>query len=262
MAFPETPRVIYERNPLVEVICQLRFPPILRIDSDPPAAFQDTIRDQYPNFREVQPSVPDLPKEIVKIMGKDFPMRIGNVVYEFISSDEQWKISLARDFIALTAYKYERWEQFRNNLSMPLQALVNIYSPAFYTRIGLRYRDVIQRSNLGLVDKKWSELLMPHIAGELSSPNIAENVLHQKHDILIRLQEQENNGLVHLQHGLGEEGESGEKIYIIDSDFYSEKKTEKENAIQILDYFNKQAARLFRWCISNSLHDAMGPRPI
>jgi len=32
MPFPEVKRVIYEHNPLDKVICQLRFPPILRIE--------------------------------------------------------------------------------------------------------------------------------------------------------------------------------------------------------------------------------------
>ena len=48
MPFPEATRVIYHKNPLTDVICQLRFPPILKIDSEIPSLFQDTIREQYP----------------------------------------------------------------------------------------------------------------------------------------------------------------------------------------------------------------------
>src|SRR6266852_706318 len=49
--FPEFTRVIYQRNPLVEVVCQLRFSPILRIDTDPPAEFQDRIRSAFPSSK-------------------------------------------------------------------------------------------------------------------------------------------------------------------------------------------------------------------
>ena len=37
-------RCIYRRSPLIEVICQLRFPAILRIDAQAPAQFQEAIR--------------------------------------------------------------------------------------------------------------------------------------------------------------------------------------------------------------------------
>ena len=44
MPFPVTKRIIYKKNPLVEVICQLRFPPILSIDTEIPARFQGAIK--------------------------------------------------------------------------------------------------------------------------------------------------------------------------------------------------------------------------
>ena len=52
MPFPETERVIYEKNPLNKVICQLRYPPILRIDSEVPSKFQDAIIDNFPLYNE------------------------------------------------------------------------------------------------------------------------------------------------------------------------------------------------------------------
>ncbi|HQU44113.1 MAG TPA: TIGR04255 family protein, partial [Pirellulales bacterium] len=52
MPLPEFPRVIYGKNPLEVVICQLRFPPILRIGAELPAEFQERIRKDYPEFRD------------------------------------------------------------------------------------------------------------------------------------------------------------------------------------------------------------------
>ena len=52
MPFPDSERVIYQRNPLLEVICQLRFPSILRIDSEAPAVFQERVRKEYPMYQE------------------------------------------------------------------------------------------------------------------------------------------------------------------------------------------------------------------
>jgi uncharacterized protein (TIGR04255 family) len=54
--FPEAPRVIFRKKPSEEVICQLRFPTILRISAEPPATFQERIRLHYPTFQE-KPSI-------------------------------------------------------------------------------------------------------------------------------------------------------------------------------------------------------------
>src|SRR5713226_162290 len=67
MPFPDSQRVIYDRNPLEEVVCQVKFPPILKIDSAAPAAFQDEIRGTYPLLQEVPGILVDLPAEIMKM---------------------------------------------------------------------------------------------------------------------------------------------------------------------------------------------------
>ena len=53
MPFPETSqKIIYKKNPLDRVICQLRFPPILKIDTELPDKFQESIRNDFPEFQE------------------------------------------------------------------------------------------------------------------------------------------------------------------------------------------------------------------
>ena len=54
MPFPESERVVFRRNTLAEVICQLRFPPILEIAAKDPAAFQEQIRAEYPLYQRNQ----------------------------------------------------------------------------------------------------------------------------------------------------------------------------------------------------------------
>ena len=46
-------RCLYRRNQLVEVICQLRFPEILSIGTQVPDAFQEAIRDAFPQYRRL-----------------------------------------------------------------------------------------------------------------------------------------------------------------------------------------------------------------
>lgn len=267
MPFPDSSRVIYKKNPLVEVVCQLRFPRILKIDSEPPVAFQEKIRREYPVFKEniATDFKFNLPPEIEKLSEGVFPtpLQTGKkLVYDFISVDEYWKVGLTSEFISLGTLKYERWEDFKGHLEKPLQALIEIYDPAFFSRIGLRYKDLIRREELELENCKWSELLQPQIAGELMTEDIAGDIQEVAKQIRIKLSDSET---VLLQHGLvnSEEPDGKKAYYLIDSDFSTNnKKTEIKHAIETLNNFNQQSKRLFRWCITKRLHEAMEPSPI
>ena len=46
MPFKDTERVIYNKNPLIEVVCQLRFPRILTISETQPTSFQEKVVDE------------------------------------------------------------------------------------------------------------------------------------------------------------------------------------------------------------------------
>jgi uncharacterized protein (TIGR04255 family) len=260
MAFPDSQRVIYEINPLEEVICQLRFPPILRIDSEAPAAFQERVRQNYPLLREKKGLASlGLPPEIAKMLPAELPFRAVNGGYEFLSEDEANTLSLTRDFLALSTRRYLRWERFSHDLQMPFQTLMEEYAPTFFSRTGLRYRNVIRRSALNLDNADWSALLRPYVAGELASLDVAGQIDEAASQIVIRLDDE--LGKVRLQHGLVK-AETGEICYIIDSDFFTERKTEIRDVFRVLDEFNRWAAKLFRWCITDTLHNAMRPQPI
>ena len=260
MPFPDSERVIYRNNPLAQVICQLRFPTILRIDSELPAEFQERIRGQYPIFREKITGADQIPEELTQQLPPAIVKSLfdtGNKAYEFATDDDLWIVSLTRDFLALTANEYTRWEQFRDHLHMPLGALKDIYAPAFFSRLGLRYQNVIQRSQLGLDGIAWSALINPHLAGELSATEISEAVQETTRITLINLGDGQSQ--VRIRHGLVKKTDTNEVCYMIDSDFFTNRRAEVDNGFNILEIFNSTNRRLFRWCITDRLHHSMGP---
>jgi len=264
MPFPDSPRVIYTRNPLVEVICQLRFPTILRIGAEQPADFQERLRRQYPLYTAQEPSLelPQVAKALFPMVREvNLPTPSGLLTHRFATSDPLRFISLSQDFVALTEKHYERWEEFCEEMRNGERALMEVYNPAFYTRVGLRYIDVISRTDLGLGTSSWSELLQPHIVAELGADRVSSAVLSTRTESVIQLV-QPPDGRVKLVHGLGQRPETGEQCYVIDADFFVARKDGLREPFDILDGFNRLAGRLFRWAITPGLHEAMGPRPI
>jgi uncharacterized protein (TIGR04255 family) len=260
MNLPEFERVIYKRNPLIEVVCQLRFPPILKISHQEPVEFQDEIRFKYPLLETTKAQFPSEILQIVQKLG--LPLQ-SDIVYNFKSEDQRWNLSISKDFIALTTSSYERYEQFKQRLEEALDIFERIYKPSFYTRVGLRYQDLIVRSKLGIEDKNWSELIAKHIASELYDPEFAASIQTVVKNLILKTE----HGQINLNHGLvavKESQENSDEIaYLFDADFYTEQKIEGNGDVwNILNQFNQSAGRIFRWSITDTLHNAMQPQSV
>ncbi|MGK7879513.1 MAG: TIGR04255 family protein [Crocosphaera sp.] len=260
MNLREFERVIYERNPLIEVVCQLRFPTILKIAHQEPVEFQDEIRFQYPIFESNQQKIPSEIKNAVQQFGIPLP---GEQSYSFKSEDKQWELSITKDFIALKTSAYQRYEEFENRLREAVKIFERIYKPSFYTRIGLRYQDLIVPSKLKIDDVCWSDLISKTICAEIYDPVLGSSI----HGIIKNLTLEIEYGKVNFKHGLvmvkDTEKSDEEMAYLLDSDFYTENKIEgNENVWKILKHFNKSARNLFRWSITDFLHKAMEPKPV
>jgi hypothetical protein len=71
-----------------------------------------------------------------------------------------------------------------------LEALRRHYDPPFFTRIGLRYRDVVRRSRLQLAEMPWSELLQPWISSVLAMPEAAKHIQGVQTQFVLNLPEE------------------------------------------------------------------------
>ncbi|MGK7897896.1 MAG: TIGR04255 family protein [Xenococcus sp. (in: cyanobacteria)] len=257
MRFPEYTRVTYQKNPLVAVICQLRFPKILRIDNEIPVEFQEVIQEDYPNLRTPQDI--EIP---INIRSSSSPIALKqNVSYEFISKEGDWKIVLTSDFISLSTVKYTTWELFKERLQKIINSFSKQYSPSYFSRIGLRYQDVIVRSELGLQNTSWKELLKFPLIGMLSADEIQESDLIEVFS-RFACNLDESDAILTVRHGFAQKGGTTELGYLIDTDIFTEQNTEINDAINRLDFFNKESGRFFHWCISETLKKALEPQPI
>ena len=263
MPFPKKQRVLFNKSPLKKVIFQLRFTPILKIDTETPAEFQDMLRDVFSLYSERIES--PIPEEIAKSMPPDMLSQIlsmgktANTNHSFSTENEEDTVHLTRTFMAFSTDSYVRWEQFRDQLELPLAALRKVYHPNSYTRIGLRYTDYITRSEIGLApDTPWRDLLEPHILGPLSDKTLSAHIKQQDTRTLIELDDQK--GEVQIISNLIDR--DGEESLVIDMDFYSDNRISDEEVDDYLEYFRVRSNRLFQWCLKKQLYDALEPNQI
>jgi uncharacterized protein (TIGR04255 family) len=253
--FGPSQREIYARNPLVQVICQLRFPTLLNIQGRTPVDFQEMIRAEFPLFERLAPMLPQkVPPEVAKMLGGQLAQ--GN--YQFLTDDKSYVVTLTPESLALSTAKYTVWDEFRGKLRVPLDALEATYRPSFYSRLGLRYQNAIDRRALGVVDVPWSRLFRREILGELAVEAFErqlENVANRS----LRLSSADGFSSIMMMHGLGTMQGSSESIFFLDLDIFTERRIDKGDAIPILDKFNESSGQAFRWCISDELRRVLEP---
>ncbi len=255
MLFPKSKRVVYENNPLEEVVCQLRFPPILEIKAKDPSEFQERIRAEYPLYEEGE--VSQSIEELMSQMAIPRP----ETVHRFLTENSSRCIALSSGFVAYADKEYQQWEEFRKEIHRAIETLEDIYRPSFYIRIGLRYRDVIDRQKLRLEDSAWSELLAEALCGILGADKVAPQVRNARAETMIELDEVPNGQLL-LRHGTVSPPKSTKQVYLLDADFFADGKIERDDVNGILDQFNRLSGRFFRWAITPKLRDALGPEDI
>ncbi|MFM6463803.1 MAG: TIGR04255 family protein, partial [Planktothrix sp.] len=183
--------------------------------------------------------------------------------YNFLSENSKWQLSLNQDSLTLATYEYKQYEEFKDKFIKVIDIFEEVYNPSFYIRLGLRYKDLILRSKLKIEDKPWSELISPQIASELHSSEFAGSILTIVKNLEIELEK----GRVNFNHGLVIAQEAStpnfqETGYLFDADFFAEGKIKKEEIWNVFDTYNQTGGKLFRWSITDELHNAMEPQPI
>ncbi|NCB63293.1 MAG: TIGR04255 family protein [Clostridia bacterium] len=261
MLFAEGARYQYTRSPLIEVICQLRFPTILSIGAKDPADFQEAIRHEFPRYAARQ----ELPPPTVSGAGTaspkvEQPPAITN--HNFISADGLWKLNLTKDFIALSTLRYTRWEDFAARLDKPLAQFIQFYEPSFFERIGLRYVNAVSRKNLGLEDSLWDDLIQPMHLGVLCEPDVDETTVTKSSvDTELTL----TDGChfkCHAGPGLLNGGKQDQEIkFILDADYSVAGSMTADKVPGLLQNMHEHADSFFRAAITDELFNALGPVP-
>jgi uncharacterized protein (TIGR04255 family) len=249
-------------NQLGDVICQLRFPEILSIGAQPPVAFQEAIRDEYPQYSALKETpAPRLTGAPGNFTVENQPTTIN---YQFISEDGAWRINLTSKFISLACNRYTSWEDFARKLDKPLVAFIKIYKPAYFERVGLRYLNFFSRNSLGLQNVPFAELINPIYLGPLADEEVSE-VQSGRCTVEAELTLKAGCRLkLHTGPGMVKRGNQPdpELKFIFDQDLFMPGKVPVNMTTGALNTLHTQAFSIFRGAITDKLHDAMAPTSI
>jgi uncharacterized protein (TIGR04255 family) len=247
LAFPQREdNLRLKRSPLAEVICQVRFPPILTIPETRPVAFQDRVRRRFPDY-EVEDNVLF---RVDAASGMPLPtaqQQVVNRSHKFISRKRGNTVVLAVDFFSLSSTRYKVWEEFATDLQLVSDAVVVVYDPAHATRVGLRYVNVLDPEKLGLESfAKVVDLLQPELQVLFKT-----EVWGEPAEAAVQLALVDEDGAGRLTFRMGKRIQDQKSSLALDFDYFQEDEEGLPLAdlVERCDRYHRVIYDAFRWCI-------------
>lgn len=265
---PTAPRFALERHQIAQVICHVRFSPVLRLQrQEEIARFQDEVRDRYPDFASEQ-AVAFLitPQGVAQ-------QDTGAKNYRFIDRDSGVMLVLSTDFVAIETRDYVAIDDVVTRIKEAVEIVARLYKPATRLRLGLRFTNEF-RFDPSDLPSTLQRAFNPLLLGPAGVEELAAAV--EQTQSVIRLQITDGTTL-QVIHGLNPQGGTTvapipcsppvsikqEPFYLLDFDAFSEQPVPLDSdavAEQVL-VFNDQIRTLFAWATTAEYRrDVLGER--
>lgn len=270
IGLPEPATVeIYDHSPLVTVICQLRFNPVLSVaDQTFVGPFQREIKAAYPLTRVLRNVQVDLP---MGFEGGELGHTVTAPRWQFSDRDVNWSVVLAQDFMALETRSYSHFADFLGRFQTVLSALSNHIEPELWTRIGLRFINEIR-----LNDRPSNEIVAPELLGFLGEARLTGRAVQVQSIQQLAFRYPGGFG-VNIHHGqlpLGttvqprpDEAPPQDAFYLLDFDVFREsvekggEPVDTDRLCTQLEQFDKVAYALFRRSVREQYSSTLGGHP-
>lgn len=248
--FPNVRDIPLQHAPLTEVVCQVRFPAILKITQTQPVEFQELIRKRFPVL-EVEHGIRI---GIPKIVGDAQPdIESTEALYRFRSPSDPIVVTLARDFYSISTASYSNWLAFSETLTAITQAVTDVYGPSYSTRVGLRYVNSLTLANTHssstgeLIDFPRSELtvLLRNMDWGLPERLLTESIFADE------------SGTLKFRSGFIQQ-DDGPAI-LLDFDFFEEGQISLNTVTERTTRYHDKIYSAFRWCIPDDKLEVFSP---
>ncbi len=245
LAYPECD---YGKTGLTTVVCQLRFNPILKIGQAVPVDFQDRVRESFPVF------VREESIEFRLALGASLPAAVESLpptpaTWRFRTEDGAWVAGLAVNFLSLETKDYRHFPDFAERFQVLLSALADVYGIRSFGRVGLRYVNLFKSDGF---PGGWAGRINASLLGPLSDPQIGSDVTGAQQLFALA----GDDWTIAVRHGLDDSGN-----YLLDFDHATESKVDVDSVSLRLTDFNRRIFQIFRWCITDQMHQEMEPTP-
>jgi uncharacterized protein (TIGR04255 family) len=246
------PDVILDEPPLTEVICQVRFPTVLRLQHDPAliAKIQDRLRGIYPNVEAGAVFQIGIPSELQQAP----QIAVARTTWQVTDPNRKWAVAIASDFVALSTSDYDHWDDFARRLEPVIAAVFEEAVIGSVSRIGLRYTNMISATS----GQSWSNLIEPALLCWLADPGEGRQVDSALQEVRLTTPACR----VGFRHGILPPSDGIASKYLIDTDCYTDEAADAipSALLSLIATFNDTANRFFFNAVTPEGLDTFKPR--
>jgi len=246
--------------PLVRVIGQVRFPPVLSLgEREFIAPFQEAIRAAYPVLRPEQTQGIVLGPQGVA----PGPMQIA---WRFSDVDGGWRVSVTPEFVAIETTSYTSRGDFLKRLRFVLDAFAEHVEPALVQRLGVRYIDRVSGDALADIGK----LVRQEVLGIVATP-FSEHALHSLTETVFALPGTKEQLLARwgkVPAGATVDPNAIEPMidepsWVLDVDMFSNEEHPfvPEEIVNTARRFTERLYSVFRWAVTDDFLRRYGGKP-
>lgn len=228
----------YKRNYLRQAVCELRFPTLMSLGGRiPPTAFANALRRDYPYTEQ----------------GTEFTVGAAeqsgsSYFHVFKSSKMAWSATLKSNALVLETTRYTEYADLRARVLKLVTAAREVIDSDFFTRVGLRYINVVATGD-GPLEPWINNKLIGALCGE-SFKGVSEHA----GKLLLAA---EDGGCL-LQHGLQHKPDQAQKKsipdYVIDIDAFRNEITIDDVGLA-LDAVHRQGFAMFDWALGDKARE-------
>jgi len=181
---PPPTEIPLPRAPLASVLWQVRFPSQGTLVPKPNEFAPDLITAIQQDLKSVYPIFHKQFGHTVEVNDGQPEVRENAGLWRFSSIDNNWHVSVARNFVSLQTTKYTSRADFVSRTGKILEAIQKRLDPGAATRIGVRY---VNRVALDGVDI--CKMVRTSAFGLFADPELQAAIQHSASEILLTTEE-------------------------------------------------------------------------
>jgi uncharacterized protein (TIGR04255 family) len=244
--------VVFRRAPLVRVLCQIKFPPILSLLTPVGVTgFQTALRSYYPTM------LPPEQGASIAVENETIGIKSNAPVWRMVNEAQDWTVGLASDFVSLETPSYTSIVEFLQRFDFVLSVLRRTVRPADSVRIGFRKVNLISSTEYSDNPDNLCQL----IRGELLGPLAADSLPAKITSSFSIQQFADDDNILAVRYGFAEV--NSQPGFILDTDYFTTRPygIEANSITELLRYFSDGMTSFFHWALTDDFKTRLEPIP-
>jgi uncharacterized protein (TIGR04255 family) len=236
LSVPDVGSAHYKQNFIRMAVCELRFPTLFEVEAEtPPLALSKAVRKEYPTH------------ELLKNVNVNLGGVAHSNAHAFRSKKGRWSVTLRAAALSLETSRYDSFDEFAERLAFVLKAAEGTIDSDFFTRVGLRYINIVPCE--------------PETVGEWINPGLvaplAAGTYGTVNEYWQRIQGPTTVGGYTFTHGVQVQPGNPPREYLLDFDFFKEDVPVAE-ALSVVKKLHELEFSMFRWSIGPKAKELLG----